>query len=139
MTRLVLVVLDVNRLDCQAADEDEEEDDVGEGGDVIRGGVLAGGHQHHPLDPHHQLDKDAEAKEEGLVHGWQVDPCVEGDEEDLLDKEGGVDEDVGEASAEPDGHTGGDGLVQGVDEAKGGTKEEAKEKGLGEEEVASAW
>ena len=116
----MLVVLDVHRLDGKAADEDEEEDDVGEGGDVVGGGVLAGGHQHHPLDPHDQLDEDTEAKEEGLVHGWQVHPGVEGDEEDLLDKEGGVDEDVGEASAKPDGHAGGGSLLQGVDEAQGG-------------------
>lgn len=127
---LVVVVLDVHRLDSEAADEDQEEDDVGEGGDVVGGGVVAGGHQHHPLDPHHQLDQDTEGEEEGLVHGWQVDPCVEGDEEDLLHQQGGVDEDVGEAGAEPDGHAGGGRLLQGVDQAQGGAQEQTKEESL---------
>ena len=136
---LPVVLPDVLAPHGQDGDGRDKEDDVGEGEDVVGGGVGAVGDHHHPLHPDHQLDEDTEEEEEGLVHGGQVDPGVEGDEEDLLDQEGGVDEDIGEARAEPDGHTGGDGLVQGVDEAKGGAKEEAKEKGLGEEEVASAW
>ena len=46
------------------------------------------------------LDQDGEAEEERLVGGGQVDAAVEGDQEDELDEEGGVDEAVGEAGAE---------------------------------------
>ena len=42
-----------------------------------------------------------------MVHGGQVDPGVEGDQEDQLHQEGGVDEDVGETQTQSDQHTGG--------------------------------
>ena len=42
-----------------------------------------------------------------MIHGGKVDPGVEGDEEDQLHQEGGVDEDVGEAEAQSDQDTGG--------------------------------
>ena len=47
-----------------------------------------------PLDEDNGLHQDAEEEEERLVHGREVDPGVEGDEEDQLDQERGVDEDV---------------------------------------------
>ena len=64
------------------------------------------------------LDEDAEKEEKGLVHGGEVHADVEGEEEHQLDQEAGVDEDVGEASADPDGHTGGGAAVQGEGEAE---------------------
>ena len=54
--------------------------------------LRGGGDQ--PLDPDDQLDQDGEAEEEGLVGGGEVDPAVEGDEEDQLDQESGVDEGI---------------------------------------------
>ena len=61
------------------------------------------------------LDEDAEKEEKGLVHGGEVHADVEGEEEHQLDQEAGVDEDVGEAGAEPDQDTGGVGVLGGVD------------------------
>lgn len=61
------------------------------------------------------MDKDSEEEKEGLVHGGEVDPGVEGDEEHQLDEEAGVDEDVGEAGAESDEDAGGGGVLGGVD------------------------
>lgn len=62
------------------------------------------------------MDKDSEEEKEGLVHGGEVDPGVEGDEEHQLDEEAGVDEDVGEAGADPNGNAGGGAAVQGEGE-----------------------
>ena len=70
-----------------------------------------------PLSQYDGLHQDTEEEEEGLVHGGEVDPGVEGDEEDQLHQEGGVDEDVGEAGAHPDGHAGGVTSLQSVREA----------------------
>ena len=53
------------------------------------------------------LYEDGKEEKESLVHGGQVDPGVERDQEDELHQEGGVDEDVGEAEAQSDQHTGG--------------------------------
>ena len=64
------------------------------------------------------LDEDTEKEEEGLVHGGEVDADIEGKEEHQLDEEAGVDEDVGEAGADPDGNTGGGAAVQGEREAQ---------------------
>ena len=64
-----------------------------------------------PLCGDDSLDEDAEEEEERLVHGGEVDPDVEGEEEHELDEEAGVDEDVGDARADPDGHTGGGAAV----------------------------
>ena len=69
------------------------------------------------------LNEDGKEQEEGLVHGGQVDPRVERDQEDELHQEGGVDEDVGEAGAHPDSHTGGVTSLQGIGEPQGGPKE----------------
>ena len=69
-----------------------------------------------PLSRDDTLDEDAEKEEEGLVHGGEVHPDVEGEEEHQLDEEAGVDEDVGEAGADPDGNTGGGAPVQGEGE-----------------------
>ena len=66
-----------------------------------------------PLSGDDTLDEDAEKEEEGLVHGGEVHANVEGEEEHELDEEAGVDEDVGDAGADPDGHTGGGAPVQG--------------------------
>ena len=66
-----------------------------------------------PLSGDDTLDEDAEEEKEGLVHGGQVHADVEGEEEHELDEEAGVDEDVGDAGADPDGHTGGGAPVQG--------------------------
>ena len=91
---LLVVVLDVFILEREDADEDDEEEDVTEGEDVVTGLVAAGRPQPEPLQRDDQLDEDGEEEEEGLVHGGEVDPGVEGDEEDQLDQERGVDEDV---------------------------------------------
>ena len=91
---LLVVVLDVFILEREDADEDDEEEDVTEGEDVVTGLVGAGRPQPEPLQRDDQLDEDGEEEEEGLVHGGEVDPGVEGDEEDQLDQERGVDEDV---------------------------------------------
>ena len=53
------------------------------------------------------LDEDGKEEEEGLVHGGEVDPGVERDQEDELHQEGGVYQDVGQAETEPDQDTGG--------------------------------
>ena len=63
-----------------------------------------------------QLDKDGEEEEEGLVHSGEVDPGVERDQEDELHQEGGVYQDVGQAGAHPDSHTGGVTSLQGIGE-----------------------
>ena len=69
------------------------------------------------------LYEDGKEEKEGLVHGGQVDPGVEGDEEDQLHQEGGGDEDVGEAGADPHGHAGGLTSLQSIGEPQGGTKQ----------------
>ena len=56
-----------------------------------------------PLCGDDSLDEDAEEEEERLVHGGEVDPDVEGEEEHELHEEAGVDQDVGHAGADPDG------------------------------------
>ena len=61
------------------------------------------------------MDKDSEEEKEGLVHGGEVDAGVEGDEEHQLDEEAGVDEDVGEAGAEPHEDAGRGGVLGRVD------------------------
>ena len=66
-----------------------------------------------PLGRDDSLHKDAEEEEESLVHGGEVHADVEGEEEHELDEEAGVDEDVGDASADPDSHTGGGASIQG--------------------------
>ena len=63
------------------------------------------------------LYEDGKEEKEGLVHGGQVDPGVEGDKEDQLHQEGGVDEDVGEAKAQSDQDTGGGTFLRGVDDS----------------------
>ena len=54
-----------------------------------------------PLDPDDELDEDGEAKEQGLVGGGQVDPGVEGHQEDELHEQGRVDHGVGQAGTQP--------------------------------------
>ena len=82
---LLVVILDVFILEREDADEDDEEEDVTEGEDVVTGLVAAGRPQPEPLQRDDQLDEDGKEEEEGLVHGGEVDPGVEGDEEDQLD------------------------------------------------------
>ena len=77
-----------------------------------------------PLSGDDTLDEDAEEEEEGLIHGGEVDADVEGQEEHELDEEAGVDEDVGDARADPHGDTGGGAAVQGVGEPKRGAKQQ---------------
>ena len=78
-----------------------------------------------PLGEDDGLHEDAEEEEERLVHGGQVDPGVERDQEDELHQQGGVDEDVGEAGAHPDGHAGGVTSLQSVGEAQGRPQEQS--------------
>ena len=118
----LVVILDVFIFEGEDAHEDDEEEDVTEGEDVVAGLVAAGRPQTQPLQGHHQLDQDGEEEEERLVHGGEVDPGVEGDEEDQLDQERGVDEDVREAGADPDSYTGGVSPLESVGEAKGGAE-----------------
>ena len=56
-----------------------------------------------PLSQNDCLHQDTEEEEERLVHGGEVDPDVEGEEEHELHEEAGVDQDVGHAGADPDG------------------------------------
>ena len=76
-----------------------------------------------PLGQYDGLHQDAEEEEESLVHGRQVDPGVEGDQEDELHQQGGVDEDVGQACAHPDCHAGGVTSLQSIGEPQWGTKQ----------------
>ena len=75
--------------------------------------ILARWNNHQPLDSKGKLNKEAEEEEESLVEDRKIHPGVERDEEHLLDQDGGVDEDVGDAGADPDGNTGGGGAIQG--------------------------
>ena len=69
------------------------------------------------------LYEDGKEEKESLVHGGEVDPGVEGDEEDQLHQEGGVDEDVGQTGPHPDCHAGCVTSLKGIGEPKGGPKE----------------
>ena len=68
-----------------------------------------------PLSGDDTLDEDTEEEEERLVHGGQVHTNVKGEQEHKLHEEAGVDEDVGDARAEPDQDTRGGRLLSGVD------------------------
>ena len=70
-----------------------------------------------PLSQYEGLHQDTEEEEEGLVHGGEVDPGVEGDEEDQLHQEGGVDEDVGQTQTQSDQDTAGWTFLCGVDDS----------------------
>ena len=52
---LVVVIPDVFVLDGEDADEDDEEDDVGEGEEVVTGAVVTPRHQPQPLQRYHNL------------------------------------------------------------------------------------
>ena len=51
-------------------------------------------HQNQPLDADGYLDQDAEEEEKNLVNDWEVNPCVERDEKDLLDQDCRIDEHI---------------------------------------------
>ena len=55
-----------------------------------------------PLSSDYSLHKDTEKEEESLVHCREVHTNVEREEEDQLDKEAGVDEDIGDPRPDPD-------------------------------------
>ena len=78
-----------------------------------------------PLSGDDTLDEDTEEEEERLVHGGQVHTDVKGEQEHELHEEAGVDEDVGDACADPDGDTGGGAAVQGVGEPEWGAEQQA--------------
>ena len=61
------------------------------------------------------MDEDCKEEKERLVHGGQVHASVQRNEEHELHEEAGVDEDVGDARAEPDQDTRGGRLLGGVD------------------------
>ena len=81
--------------------------------------------QNVPLGSDHSLDQDTEEEQESLVHGGEIHTNVERQEEHQLDQEAGVDEDVGDAGADPDGHTGGGAPVQGKREPEWGAQQQA--------------
>ena len=66
---------------------------------------LTGRHQNQPLETDDDLDQDTEDEEDNLVQGREVDTGVERDKKDLLDHDGGIDEDIGDPCAKPDYHT----------------------------------
>ena len=71
-----------------------------------------------PLSGDDTLDEDTEEEEERLVHGGQVHTNVKGEQEHELHEEAGVDEDVGDAGADPDGNAGGVSSCQSVGETQ---------------------
>ena len=86
--RFIKVVLDISEHDGDDGDEDEKCYTVHagryDGPCLERAGER---YQHQPLHPTDHLHQHCEGEEECLVGCRQVDPCVEGDEEDLLDQE----------------------------------------------------
>ena len=63
------------------------------------------------------LYEDGKEEKESLVHSGEVDPGVEGDEEDQLHQEGGVDEDIGQTQTQSDQDTAGWTFLCGVDDS----------------------
>ena len=100
---LPVVVPVVSGLDGQGRREQDEEDHVEQGQDVVSGGEVAqsvGGGE--PLQSDDQLHQEAEEEQQGLVRGRQVHARVQRDEEDQLDQQGRVNQGIGESGAEPD-------------------------------------
>jgi hypothetical protein len=62
---------------------------------MVLAGELTERHKNQPLDTEDDLNQDTETEEEKLVEVRKVDTGVEGDEEDLLDHDGGVDDGIG--------------------------------------------
>ena len=79
-----VVILDVFILDGEDTHEDDEKEYISEGEDVVTGLIATERPETNPLQGDNKLHQDGEEQEEGLVHGWEVDPGVERDEEDKL-------------------------------------------------------
>ena len=98
-------------LESQDDHHQDQEDDVEEAQELLLEGDVAGvvdlsclGYgqlhlfswgRHQPLDPNDELNQYGEAQEQTLVGGRQVDATVQGDEEDQLHQQSGVDYGVG--------------------------------------------
>ena len=67
---------------------------------------LTGRNQYQPRNAASDLDQDTEEEEEDLVEEGEVDTSAERDDEDLLDHDGGIDEDIGGAQPQSDEDTG---------------------------------
>ena len=95
-----VIVSDVSRLDSEAGDEEDEENNIEKGKEVIPGGERTGRRGGEPLGGDDDLDEDAEEEEERLICGREVDTSVERDEENKLDEERSVDENIGEPGSQ---------------------------------------
>ena len=154
--RLPVVLPHAPALEGEDYNHDNEEHDIEQTQELLL--ELSGAGEHHglcvltvpgplhhirgrgdqPLDPYHQLDQESKAEEEGLVGGGQVDPAIEGDEEHELDEESGVDQGVGQASAESQGGAGEGRGPEGDQSGHSGTSQQTQQQHLAQEQVAPA-
>ena len=79
-----VVILDVFILDGEDTHEDDEEEYISEGEDVVTGLIATERPETNPLKGDNKLHQDCKEQEECLVHCWEVDPGVERDQEDKL-------------------------------------------------------
>ena len=85
--RLMEVILDIPECEGDGGDEDEEEKAVSTRCYNPLSLILTRRHQNQPLHPTHHLHQHTEGEEQCLVSSWEVHPCIEGDEEYLLDQQ----------------------------------------------------
>ena len=100
--------------------------------------VVARRHQYQPLNTKDHLHQHTEEEEKNLIEECKVDTNVEGDDEDLLDHDGCIDENIGGAHPCPDYQAGSHALLCTQHKPHQGACQHPQKSGQGEQEVPSA-
>ena len=100
--------------------------------------VVARRHQYQPLNTQDHLHQHTEQEQKNLIEECKVDTNVEGDDEDLLDHDGCIDENIGGAHPCPDHQAGGHALLCTQHKPQQGTCQHSQKSGQREQEVPPA-